>query len=1483
MVVEEFLRTGTSLLQALVGHGAGSADLGHFIKQFQYFVTSLNHEATDNTAVGVEGLRKACWKISQDVLIRLKRLRAASESEDLTRDLRSVFTEQDVESLRTQLFGVQMRWQGLRPHTDAPLDIASQLSDTISDSPAGDNELLAESQEQPQSKPGSGRARPAPSKELLQEFILESLSFQSMESREQDVSKAHGNSFDWIFNSAGSRDSASDPMFTEWLSTDNLGSIYWITGKPGSGKSTLMRYLSGHHETKRSLQVWAADKQVAIAGFYFWVSGSEDQRSRVGLLRSLLHQLLSLYPESIPAAFPRLWQKLSGMTSKERIAMGFEWTGPELTSGFLRLLDTVLSQAKVCLFIDGLDELDGDHDSMIRFFRDLGTGKHASQVKMCLSSRPWEVFERAFARSVPNLRLQELILGDMTQYAYDSLNQNVRRALRQNAEEAEGLVQEIVTSADGVFLWARLVVREIIKKFGNAQTTTANIRDYLSSFPTELGDLFGKLVFTDQSEEQLIETSKLFQLVHARETVAEFIKDDSATSLSIWELAFASKTEDDVVALTKSAQEATDDTIVRRCAETQDWVQRSSAGLLDIFPRRSSQGNGTVRGTRFAEDDRIETLARKVAGYKVTYLHRTVRDWLLHPFGNPIWLRLTAAMDNPAAPKSFDPHLYLLRSYVLQMKHPLEEIEHHRRLDEWYPDIALSLTHARHVVNDRQGLQTKLVKELDKTISWYWLTKSSSLEDHWARNRFGTFEERRGDKLSIPFPFLALCTKFGLERYVLDTLDAMANTEHDEDGDASGVAGDAETGLATEETPLLYRALEFLCSRQKTIYPLSSPTLVRSLLAYSQKYSSHAVLGPLIGSPNKEFWTKLLHVKDATPWIMVLRSVRDGRRRGWIRPFDVDHLGTERWTRIIELFVLEGGADREAIVRKDGWDPEANASEVLGRGGMLDIYGDWWIEDRLGRLFEARSRLAKFATSGYLAIYLLPASQVALTSLNMFSKQPKFTPKTLPKPKIRTVSVEVPKKPSTPVNGRHGTSMSSSPRPSASTIVAKGAKKLANSHSRASKSPFTSSDEKGSLAPPTDGRKRIRSPATDSDRVAFDSDGDSAEDDDDDWESRLKRRKMSTRMDPNRKLQHSALAELAANGYKDTGKAPKIVHAADVVSLELGDKPWFPGADPEELVVKLQYPGSLTRERFVLSDAKDKLNVFEDIKKVVENVRDTFLTPEQAKEYGFKDIIRQLERNYSPQILNLAGYKAAIEKYNNAVLHLLKTGAIVAAIDKQHELSEGLIDHILTQVYDRVVTPKVDILKKYDNGTDNVYGEMNRSFVRQALCQELRMTSEQVFVDLGSGVGNVTLQAALEIGCESWGCEMMEGPATLAKAQHAEFRARCKLWGIQPGRVRFVHDDFTKDEAIKDVLQRAEVVLANNFAFTPQLNDTLKIMFLDLKEDCKLVSLKNFVSSSAYHTNDIATQILDVRKYRWPPNGVSWTESQGDYFIATKK
>lgn len=209
----------------------------------------------------------------------------------------------------------------------------------------------------------------------------------------------------------------------------------------------------------------------------------------------------------------------------------------------------------------------------------------------------------------------------------------------------------------------------------------------------------------------------------------------------------------------------------------------------------------------------------------------------------------------------------------------------------------------------------------------------------------------------------------------------------------------------------------------------------------------------------------------------------------------------------------------------------------------------------------------------------------------MFSKQRTFVPKSIAKPKVKIREVPVStSKPRTPVNGSsssHTPSRSVDPkgRPSAgrsssfkTSSTSSGIKRSADGRPRASDSPFASSaDENGYLAPPF-ARKRIRSPTTDSDRVAFDdSDDDSA--DDDNWENELKRHKPGTRIDPDRKLRSVALTELADGGYKDTGKKLKFVHAADVVSLKQGDEKCFPDASLEELVLELQYPGSLTRER----------------------------------------------------------------------------------------------------------------------------------------------------------------------------------------------------------------------------------------------------------------------------------------------------------------
>lgn len=263
-------------------------------------------------------------------------------------------------------------------------------------------------------------------------------------------------------------------------------------------------------------------------------------------------------------------------------------------------------------------------------------------------------------------------------------------------------------------------------------------------------------------------------------------------------------------------------------------------------------------------------------------------------------------------------------------------------------------------------------------------------------------------------------------------------------------------------------------------------------------------------------------------------------------------------------------------------------------------------------------------------------------------------------------------------------------------------------------------------------------------------------------------------------------------------------------------------------------------------------------------------------------IIRRLER--AKNLRSLEGFRNGLDDYNAAVESLRDRGNIAATLDKKHSLPESLVVRIMTQTYDRAVSPKVDLLRKYENGTNEIYGELKSNLVYKILV-ETQITSKQVFVDLGSGVANVVLQAALQVGCESWGCEIMENACSLAEAQKAEFEARCRLWGLRPGLTRLEHGDFMMNDEIRGALQRADVVLVNNEVFTPELNVSLVNLFLDLKEGCKVVSLKSFVPQnrkiSNYNNND-PSNILEVEKKTYSTKSVSWKDEGGDYYIATK-
>jgi len=232
-------------------------------------------------------------------------------------------------------------------------------------------------------------------------------------------------------------------------------------------------------------------------------------------------------------------------------------------------------------------------------------------------------------------------------------------------------------------------------------------------------------------------------------------------------------------------------------------------------------------------------------------------------------------------------------------------------------------------------------------------------------------------------------------------------------------------------------------------------------------------------------------------------------------------------------------------------------------------------------------------------------------------------------------------------------------------------------------------------------------------------------------------------------------------------------------------------------------------------------------------------------------------------------------------------------------MPQGIWETILGQAYDRQVGPQLELLQGYETWSSNVYGELKPRFVSEII-RLVDLRPGMLFLDLGSGIGNIVLQVALEVGCVAVGFEIMDGCATLADNQRAEVVGRAhSLWGLSLGSPLLFQADFTKDPRVGQWLRQADVVLVNNQVFTPELNESLSLLFLELKDTATIVSLKPFISSS-FKLNqrnlDSPLAILTrptVRPkppssliqaspgvFKYPHNSVSWTDNPGEFYLS---
>lgn len=439
--------------------------------------------------------------------------------------------------------------------------------------------------------------------DIARHRFVATLDFDRIDDRYDRIEEAHRKTLQWILQPDERRNTVDS--FPSWLEAEaSSGSVYWITGVPGSGKSTLMRYLSDSNCVKETLQQMNPSRAICILRCFFWHPGTQMQRSMEGLLRTLAHQaILDGYVEDsiIYKSFPLQWQ--SCMYDHNPAV---HWSIPELLILFREILEALSQRFTVMLFIDGLDEFGVDRQQREDLVNYLVNATSQLKVKMCLSSRPWNEFKDRLG-AYPHIKLEEINKEDMDAFVGAELaHSRAFQDLADISEDAKNdvfrLFEQLVTKSSGVWLWLRLVSRRL-KNAAQDGKPLRKLRDTLDEIPPDLNDFF-KHMLERIPDQDRVQASKVFQIV---------VDDNAACLPDLMMLSFTDE-QDDNFALSPAMGAESPVEILSRPVALRRRINSQCMDLLICPPRIK-----TKRADRCSVWDDTS----------VEYLHRTVRDFLI--------------------------------------------------------------------------------------------------------------------------------------------------------------------------------------------------------------------------------------------------------------------------------------------------------------------------------------------------------------------------------------------------------------------------------------------------------------------------------------------------------------------------------------------------------------------------------------------------------------------------------------------------------------------------------------------------------------------------------------------------------------------------------------------------------------------------------------------------------------------------------------
>ncbi|MCJ1306899.1 hypothetical protein MMC25_000543 [Agyrium rufum] len=296
-------------------------------------------------------------------------------------------------------------------------------------------------------------------------LVMDSLDFDQAEARRATIKTAHLKTCKWLLQ---------HPVYRDWLNWDKIAQSHgflWIKGKPGTGKSTIMKFLLTHIGKTTSTRS-------IFVSFFFNARGEELEKSTTGMYRSLLFQLLSKIP------------RLQSLLESLKVPSTPNQWDLEALKDTIRGTVEKLEQEHVVCFVDALDEcLENQVRDMVEFFEELGHLAIANQKRLhvCFSSRHY-----------PHISIGigfEIVLENQKGHS-DDIDKYLSAELKAGkSKQVQEIKAQILEKASGIFLWVVLVVRILNKEYDKGRMYALQKR--LQEIPTELNELFRDILVRD--------------------------------------------------------------------------------------------------------------------------------------------------------------------------------------------------------------------------------------------------------------------------------------------------------------------------------------------------------------------------------------------------------------------------------------------------------------------------------------------------------------------------------------------------------------------------------------------------------------------------------------------------------------------------------------------------------------------------------------------------------------------------------------------------------------------------------------------------------------------------------------------------------------------------------------------------------------------------------------------------------------------------